>query len=398
MQGFRTVLAIRDARRVLLLGTVVRVPIWAGNVVLTLHVVSHLHRTYADAGVLVGVEAVALSLSNPWRGRRLDRVGLRRALVPSLVVLTACWSVAPFVGYWPLLALVAVGGVFTVPTFSIVRQALVHAVPESDRTAALSLDSVLVEVSFMVGPALGVLLATALPTPWALFVCEFAAVLGSLAIWVADPALRADREPGDGTTHAGVRAWLSVATAVVLLMSAGAILVLNGSDVGVVAALRHMHHQPWIGWELAVWALGSAVGGLIYGARNRPVPLPLLLGLLGASAIPVALAREPFTFAVLLFVTGAFCAPTITASVDALTRLVPERVRGEALGWHAAALTAGGALGAPVAGVAIDGMGWPGAFVVPGGVGAALALVGAAVVRGRVSVDADRAVPHDAVA
>ncbi len=385
LQGYRSVFARRDVRRVLLLGTVVRIPLWAGNVVLTLHVVSHLHRSYGAAGLLTGLEAVALSLSNPWRGRRLDRVGLRRALAPSLVVLTGCWAVAPFLGYWPLLALSTVAGLFTVPTFSIVRQAVIHAVPETERTAALSIDSVLVEVSFMIGPALGVLLATVVPTSWALFACEFAVVAGGGLIWLADPALRGDpaghEEPATG--QAGVRGWLSAPIVAVLLMSAASVFVLNGSDVGVVAALRHMGHQPWIGWELAIWGLGSAVGGLVYGTRSRPVPLPVLLALLGASAVPVALAREPLLFGGLLFVTGAFCAPTIVASVDALTRLVPERVRGEVLGWHAAALTLGSATGAPVAGVAVDAMGWPGAFVLPGAIGVGLALLGAGVLRAR---------------
>jgi len=135
LQAYRTVLGLRDVRNVLLLGLVVRVPLWAANVVLVLHVVSHLGRSYGAAGLLTAVATVALAVSGPWRGRRLDQVGLRRALTPSLVVLAACWSVAPFVGYWPLLALAGVAGLFVVPSFSIVRQALIHAVPDGQRTA-----------------------------------------------------------------------------------------------------------------------------------------------------------------------------------------------------------------------------------------------------------------------
>ncbi|HLY34794.1 MAG TPA: MFS transporter, partial [Jatrophihabitantaceae bacterium] len=50
------------------------------------------------------------------------------------------------------------------------------------------------------------------------------------------------------------------------------------------------------------------------------------------------------------------------------------RVRGEALGWHGSALTAGGAIGAPIAGFAIDRVGWQGGFVVAGLVGLAAAI------------------------
>ncbi|HEU5265205.1 MAG TPA: MFS transporter, partial [Jatrophihabitans sp.] len=327
MQSYRAVLRVRDARRVLLLGLLIRIPMWAGAVLLTLHVVSHLDRSYGAAGLLVAAETVALSISAPWRGRRLDRVGLRAAVAPSIAVLSGCWSVAPFVGYWPLLALVAVAGLFTVPTFSIVRQALMHAVPEPQRKTALSIDSVAVEISFMIGPALGVLLATVWPTSWALFACEFASIAGGVALWIADPPLRSAADAQVEAPPLERRGWLSPPVLAVLVMSGAATVVLSGSDVSVVAAMREMGHQSWIGWQLAVWGLGSAVGGLVYGALRRSLPVAGLLALLAAATAPVALAGGPAPMAVLLFVAGLCCAPTITATVDTLSRLVPERVR-----------------------------------------------------------------------
>jgi MFS family permease len=62
---------------------------------------------------------------------------------------------------------------------------------------------------------------------------------------------------------------------------------------------------------------------------------------------------------------------------------VPERVRGEALGWHGAALTTGSAAGAPLAGIAVDRIGWPGGFVLPSLVGLAAAGAGIVVTRRR---------------
>jgi MFS family permease len=116
MEAYRRLLGQQTVRRVLLLSLVIRIPMWAGNVIMTLHVVTHLHRSYGAAGLLTGVATIALAISAPWRGRLLDRVGLRRAVAPSLVVLAACWSVAPFVGYWPLLGFVGVAGLFVVPS------------------------------------------------------------------------------------------------------------------------------------------------------------------------------------------------------------------------------------------------------------------------------------------
>lgn len=379
LQGYRTVLALRDVRNILLLGLVVRIPLWAANVVLVLHVVTHLDRSYGAAGLLSAVATVSLAISGPWRGRRLDQLGLRRALAPSLVVLAACWSIAPFVGYWPLLGFAAVAGLFVIPSFSIVRQALLHATPDQNRTAALAIDAVVLEISFMIGPALGVLLATYWSTPQALLACEFASIAGGVLIWLANPALRGavdDDDSSAGRSAAGRSRlpWINATVLGVLAACVGATLVLTATDVAVVAALRDMGHQSWIGWELALWGLGSALGGLLYGALHRPIPAGVLLALLAATTIPVGLATNAVTLAGLLILTGFFCAPTLTATVDTLSRSVSERVRGEALGWHGSALTVGTAIGAPLAGIAVDRWNWPAGFAAPACLSLALAL------------------------
>jgi MFS family permease len=264
------------------------------------------------------------------------------------VILAACWSVAPFVGFWPLLGFAAVSGLFVIPSFSIVRQALIAATPEENRTAALAIDAVVLEISFMIGPALGVLLATYWATPQALLTCEFASIAGGVLIWLADPSLRGAADEvasAAGAETGGPRlAWMNATVLGVLAACVGATLVLTATDVGVVAALRDMGHQSWIGWELALWGLGSAIGGLVYGALHRPIPAGVLLALLAATTLPVGLANNAWTLAGLLVVAGFFCAPTLTATVDTLSRAVSEKVRGEALGWHGSALTAGGEL------------------------------------------------------
>jgi MFS family permease len=357
---------------VLLLGTVVRIPLWAGSVVLTLHIVGHLHRSYAAAGLVVTASTVALAISGPWRGRRVDRVGLRATVAPSLTVLAGCWAVAPFTGYRPLVLLAFLAGLFAVPTFSVVRQALICAVPPARRRAALAVDSVMVELSFMIGPPLGVLLASTLPTPWALFVCEFASIAGGLALCVANPPLRAVDADGS-TTEPGLARARPGQVGGILVMSAAAVLVLTGTEVATVAALRDMGHSPWIGAELALWGLGSALGGLVYGALHRPIPVPALLGGLAAITLPLAAAPGPVPLGALLLCAGLCCAPTVTATVDVLSRAVPDAGRGEALGRHGAAMTAGAAAGAPLTGAAIDHSGWPAGFLLAGLIGLTVA-------------------------
>jgi MFS family permease len=366
-------------RRVLVLGTLIRIPLWAAGVILTLHVVTHLDRSYAQAGLVEMVYSLALAVSGPWRGRRLDRVGLRAALLPSLVVLSVCWSIAPWVGYWPLLGFVAVAGLFTIPTFSIVRQVLIGAVPVEQRTAVLSVDSVVVEISFMIGPVLGVLAAVYLPTSVALLIFQLCTVLGGIVLLIDNPPLGHEDEDPEAGPKPGAREWISPAVLAILVICATATVILTGEDLGTVAALRHMDHTASIGWVLALWGLGSAIGGIVYGALHRHPPAGVLLALLAGTTALVSLSDGRLWFTVVLFFSGFFCAPTITATIDDLSRMVPARVRGEAMGWHGSALTLGGAIGAPLIGWAIDRGSWQGGFELAGALGMVMALGGLSV-------------------
>ena len=392
---YRRVLSVPALRQALVLGVLVRIPIFAGGVILTLHVVQTLGRNYGAAGLVSAAATLCIAVSGPWRGRLLDSRGLRRVVLPSVVVTAICWSIAPFVGYLPLLLLAALAGLFIVPTFSIIRQAVIAAVPESDRRTALSLDSVAVELSFMVGPLVGVWAATIWPTAWVLFGIEMLGVAAGVGLWLANPVMRADRGGGDGTGagddtggEAGGEAgestaslphsaWFRPRFLAVCAAAAASTIVLSGSDIAFVAALREFDKIPLMGPVLAIWGLGSVIGGLVYGLLHRSIPAFLLLGGLSLSTIPIAFASSVWPLAALAFVAGLLCAPTITATVDQVSRVVPEQARGEAIGWHGSFMTAGSALGAPVAGLAIDQWGWRGGFVSVALLGLAVAVVGA---------------------
>jgi MFS family permease len=397
---YRRVLASAALRRALVLGFLVRMPIFAGGVVLTLHVVSHLGRPYGAAGLVSAAATIAIAISGPWRGRLLDRRGLRRVVLPSIVVAAVCWSIAPFVSYWWLLALAALAGLFVIPSFSIIRQAVIAAVPEDDRRTAISLDSVAVELSFMVGPAAGVWAATVWPTQWVLFAIEMLGVLAGVLLWFANPVMRDEAaEPiqralvdGEPVDDAGVGAalprvarsvWFRPRFIVICLAAAATTLVLGGTDIAIVAALREFGAQPSIGWVLAVWGFGSLVGGLVYGGVQKSISAFWLLGGLAVVSAPMAFATGVPTLALLSFVAGLFCAPTITATVDQVSRVVPAAARGEAMGWHGSSMTGGLALGAPLAGFAIDHQGWQAGFLVVAVIGLLVALVGAAATSGR---------------
>ena len=105
-------------------------------VVLTLHVVGDLGQSYADAGALSAVFTIAVALASPLRGRLLDTLGLRRTLLPSLVLLPVGFLAAPFLGYWALMGVMAGVGLLAVPWFVLTRQLMMAAVPRAAASGA----------------------------------------------------------------------------------------------------------------------------------------------------------------------------------------------------------------------------------------------------------------------
>lgn len=408
---YAAVLRVPAIRHATIVGFISRVPNFGLGVLLTLHIVQRLDPRYSAAGLVAGVFTVGATISGPWRGHLLDRVGLRRTMVPSLLVVGACVAVAPLLGYWGLLALMAPLGLMSFPTFSILRQVMVANAPADLRRTAMSLDSVVVEFAYMSGPTLGVWAATAIDTRLALWIFGGAWVLGSAWLtWLNPPiATGADAETGpaaseqaaldlaDSDTPADVtpvpqtspRAWVTPGVVGLLLALAASGFVLGGTELATVAGLRSLGRPGSIGWQLAIWGAGSAVGGLVLGALKRPVPVVALLGMLGLTALPLALANSAGSFAALLFITGLFCAPTLAASAEVLSHQVPGRFLGQAMGWHGSAVNAGVALAPPLVGGIMDAVGWRSGYLATG----VLGLAGAAVL---IAAQALRRRPHTA--
>ena len=423
---YRDLLAVRPIRNLLLVGMVARIPHSAAGVLLTLHIVLTLGQGYAAAGAAAAVMTIGIAVGAPWRGRRVDTVGLRRALIPSVVSETVIWSIVPHVSYELLLPLVFVGGLLTLPIFSVVRQSLGILAGGEQRRTAFALDAISTELVFMIGPAAGAVVATAGYSALGLTVVGVATSLSGLflmwinpptrsAVAVTDPeseaAFEACQQEGAeaalvaaapahlqeaaaelaplaaaeqrrqgrlGLRHKVVHnfAWFTAGVAAVFAVAAGAGMVLSGTDVGIVAALERGGHQAEIGIVFLFWCAASVLGGLVYGAMHRPVsPVLLLLGM-SALTLPMAFAHDTWTLAVLSLLPGLLCAPVLSAASEKVAALVEEGRRGEAMGWYGSALTGGVALGAPLAGLFIDGVGPGAGFVSVGLAGVVLCLVG----------------------
>ncbi|WP_426595385.1 MFS transporter [Cellulomonas sp. McL0617] len=379
------VLRLPGVARLFVVSFVARIPAAMIGIVLTLHVVTSLGRGYAEAGVVVGAATIGMALGAPWRGRLVDRFGLRRAIAPSVVVESAVWFAAPHLSYQALIGAVFLGGLFLVPVFSVSRQSLSVLVPIQHQRPAFALDSVAVELTFMLSPVVGVLLATQASTVVALTVVGSLTVLAGLLLMWANPPTRSavSVQPSDDAPPGRL---LTPALIVVLLAAVAAAFVLVGTDVSLVATLNDAGRPQDVGWMIALWAGGSVIGGLIHGtARRTPSPL-VLVAVLALATVPAAFVHGQVWLALAVVVAGLPCAPALSSINATLVRLVPERRRGEVMGWSGTMSTVGNALGAPLCGAVIDrtvpGAGFLTAAVVGGGI-AVTGLVALRIGRGR---------------
>lgn len=374
MTGYRQVLAVPGMASLLGVSLLARTAITADVMALTLYVVLDLGLSYAAAGGVAAALTAGVALGGPLLGRMIDRRGLRVVLLVTVAVQAVFWLSVPVLPYGILLGAAFAAGLLMVPAQSVTRQAIAAATTAGQRRAAFALESVQGELSYLVGPAIVILGAATISPGVVAWGVGAAIVAGGAGIALLDPPVRAAEEAAAGRPPR--RDWLGAGMIAVLMMAFGTTTLLSGVDLAIVATLRASGQVPWAAAVIATLGVASVAGGLLYGALSRPLPTWLLLGLLGLVTVPAGLAHDWPWLCVAVAGAGLLTAPTLSTVADAVSRLAPAGVRGEATGLQTSALSAGFALGSPLVGVAVDLSVPAGGFAAAGVAGLAAALTG----------------------
>ncbi|MEU1838307.1 MFS transporter [Micromonospora chersina] len=377
MTRYRDVLALPGMAALLGVSLLARAAITADVLALTMYVVLGLGLGYAAAGGVAAALTAGVALGGPLLGRMIDRRGLRPVLLGTVVVQVVFWLSVPILPYGILLGAAVVAGLLMVPAQAVTRQAIAAMTSADNRRAAFALESVQGELSYLVGPAV-VIVGAVQTSPSAVAWGVGAAVAaGGAGMAVLNPPLRAEGEAAVGAAgRPPRREWLGTGIVAVLTMAFGATTLLSGVDLAIVATLQEAGQVSWAAAVVAVLGVTSVAGGLVYGALSRPLPTWLLLGLLGLVTIPAGLAHDWPWLCAAVVGAGLLTAPTLSTVADAVSRLAPAGVRGEATGLQSSAQSAGFALGSPLAGVAIDASVPSGGFAAAGLAALAAALTG----------------------
>jgi MFS family permease len=318
---------------------------------------------YAIAGSVSAVGSLCYAFIAPQTGRLVDRFGQGRVLRP-LVVVFAASTVAFIVcaqlrtPIWTLF-LTAAFFVSTMPSLgSMVRSRWSALLGDSPLLhTAFSFESVADELIFVSGPALVTILATELVPVTGIAVAGALAVIGTLLL----VRQRGTEPPPQPREHGGSRAISTPGMPAIMMVFAWLGAMFGTIDLSTVAFATEHHHRPLSGLILGTYALGSAAGGLWYGARKWRAPLHrrfliTLAGMVVGVAPMWAIPNVPALFAVIFF-CGLSISPTLIGGFSLIERKMRAGLLTEGMSLLSTAIGLGLAAGPPVAGRLIDGHG-----------------------------------------
>ncbi|HXZ92475.1 MAG TPA: hypothetical protein VEG36_06305 [Burkholderiales bacterium] len=318
--------------------------------------------SFARAGATTAAYVVGLAGIAPFIGRLIDRRG------PG-AILRACGTLYPTalgglasaimagLPMWLVLPLAAAAGATFPPITVCMRTFLKRRLGDDALLAtAYSLESVLIESLFILGPMLVGAFVAMGSAVWAV---AFAAVCGTFGTWLflrTPPLLHWHIEPRRASSvfgPLGEHHFLRV-LGVVLCYSLAFGLV----EIGTTAFATEAGEPAFAGELLALMSIGSALGGLVYGSRHWRIPLErqfaVVLGVMSLGIAPLTLISALWLFAPFAVVAGIVMAPALTIQSMLVAQAAPSEHSTEAFTWSATALLAGIALGVAAGGVLLE--------------------------------------------
>ena len=297
--------------------------------------VERLTDSVAYAGIALGLNTFANSITAGLRGSALDRWGQRwpiRILVPlyasGLLVLEFTTSKS-----W-ILPLSLVMGLASPPINLSVRPLWKVAVSESALRTAYALDTSVINATRVFGPLLASTLALSRYPSSALVLCAMLIAVGGLSLgfskisstWVPEKKNDSDKA-----------VWRIPAMQLLMCEAMFVGFGWGAFDVGIPAFATLEKIPSWSGPIFACLAVTSVVGGLVAGLITRKTSalkgLLRTYGLWMAATIPLALTYPGWSMAMAALVIGFFGGAVQVFYWEVLEAVRPKGTAVSALGW-----------------------------------------------------------------
>jgi predicted MFS family arabinose efflux permease len=384
---YAALLAPRDLKQTIAVSMIGRLPIGITGLAILL-LVQAATDSFSKGGAATACYVIGLAAVAPALGRLIDRNGPRIALFAcSIAFPAALLSLVAAVEArsHPVLILIfaAVAGATFPPITVCMRTYLKQRLSdEALLAAAYSLESVLIELIFIVGPMLVALFVAAASAAAAVLFAAASGCIGTL-LFLRSAPLRSWRiEPraaGNVLGPLGRPGFVSLIAIILCYSTAFGLL-----EIGMTAYATERGNAALAGILLGLMSTGSALGGIAYGSRSWHLPLTrqfaLMLAFMGAGLMVLALPWGPWPFAFCSVFAGVVMAPALIIQSMLVARTArPDEVT-EAFTWSASALLCGVGIGVAAGGGLLEHFSSP-AVLATGSAAALVAAAAAAFIR-----------------
>ncbi|WP_223691290.1 MFS transporter [Leifsonia poae] len=364
MSTYSSLLKTPGVGRIIAAQLTARFPFGMLSLAFLLHI-ERVHHSYAAAGLVLGAMSIGQAIAGPMTSRLMGVLGMRTVLWTTLGLCTiAVAAIGVFVMPIPLTMAVAFfAGLSMPPIQPAVRTIYPKMVNSRQLTPLFSLDASAQEIIWIAGPVAITFVSTQIGTVEGILMSVAIMLLGGL--WfISSPEVGRVRIPRSKRRLGAVlgRPPVLLATVVGFLLVGSCAAI----EAGVVANFGE--GSPFAGIVLAIWSLGSLVGGLAFGH----VPIGpwatarrMLIVFIGV-AISTLMLGSWWGLSLTLIIAGLGIAPALAVLFAIVSASVKFSDTAEAYGWVGTGQLIGAALGSALAGFLIDSTGPVGAFWVAG--------------------------------
>ena len=346
----------------------------------TLLATSWLVYRLTESAFLLGLvgfcSQIAMLFLGPIAGVFVDRWDRRRVLVCTQALsalqsaILAVLTLSGVITVWQVLVLQLAQGVihaFDTPA----RQAFIVTMLEdrADLSNAIALNSIMVNGSRIIGPAVGGAMVAAVGEGWcfALDAVSYLAVIASLAA-MRLPAREAalSTEPVVSQLAVGfryVRSFAPIRTALGLIAAVSLFGIPHSVLMPVMASDVLGGGSYTLGVLIAAFGLGALTGAVYLASRSSVVGLGRAIGfstlMYGVSLVAFSLSRTLVLSLPLLLLAGTGFMTAIAASNTFIQTLVQEDLRGRVMAFYTMAFLGTMPIGSLIAGIVAEQFGAP---------------------------------------
>jgi MFS family permease len=369
VSSYSSLLKTRGVARIIAAQLTARFPFGMLSLAFLLHI-QHTHDSYGAAGLVLAAMSVGQAIAGPLTSRLMGVWGMRRVLLLTMLICAVAISViALVIMSIPLTMAVAFAAGLTMPPIQpAVRTIYPKMVNSKQLTPLFSLDASAQEIIWVLGPVITTFVSTQIGTVWGILLAV-AFLVGGGTWFIASPEVGRVRIPRSRRRLGAVltKPPVLLATVVGFLLVATCAAV----EAGVVSTFGQEGTEA--GVVLAIFAVGSLVGGLSFGHLPiGPWALAQRMFIVFVGISLAAFSLNVWWLGVCLFVAGLGIAPALAVMFTIVSASVRFSETAEAYGWIGTGQLIGAAVGSAVAGFLIDSHGPVGAFYVAAG----LAILG----------------------